>query len=122
MSDIIDLKDVLERVQDDKELLLELLDIFQEDFVDKRKALGQAVQSNDLANIKLIAHSLKGSSGNISAKPIHASCLKIEQLLKENKINSVSAVLSEIDGQFAQLKQYAVELKQKFNLPDQRKT
>ena len=35
-EDIIDLPDVLERVQDDKELLLELLDIFQEDFVSKR--------------------------------------------------------------------------------------
>jgi len=40
-EEIIDLKDVLERVQDDKELLDELLDIYQEDFVQKRQALGK---------------------------------------------------------------------------------
>jgi hypothetical protein len=42
-EEIIDLKDVLERVQDDKELLAELFDIYQEDFVIKRKALGDAI-------------------------------------------------------------------------------
>ena len=32
-EEIIDLKEVLERVQDDRELLNELLDIYQEDFL-----------------------------------------------------------------------------------------
>ncbi len=51
-EEIIDLKDVLERVQDDKELLDELFDIYQEDFVIKRKALGDAIAANDIAKIK----------------------------------------------------------------------
>ena len=42
-EEIIDLKEVLERVQDDKELLDELFDIYQEDFVQKRQALGEAI-------------------------------------------------------------------------------
>ena len=77
-EEIIDLKDVLERVQDDKELLAELFDIYQEDFVVKRKALGDAIAAKDIAKIKEVAHSMKGSSGNISAKPLHAACLKLE--------------------------------------------
>ncbi len=66
-EEIIDLKDVLERVQDDKELLAELFDIYQEDFVVKRQALGEAITAKDITKIKEIAHSMKGSSGNISA-------------------------------------------------------
>ncbi len=49
VEEIIDLKDVLERVQDDKELLGELFDIYLEDFVVKRKALGDAIAAGDIA-------------------------------------------------------------------------
>ena len=83
-EEIIDLKDVLERVQDDKELLAELFDIYEEDFLIKRKVLGEAIAAGDIAKIKEVAHSMKGSSGNISAKPLHAACLKLESLAKEN--------------------------------------
>ena len=44
MNDIIDLKDALERVQDDKELLFELFSIFQEDFPGKRDSIWAAFQ------------------------------------------------------------------------------
>ena len=36
---IIDLKEFLERVQDDRELLVEIADIYEQDFVEKRKIL-----------------------------------------------------------------------------------
>ena len=38
-EEILDLKEVMERVQDDKELLLELFDIFITDYSEKRKLL-----------------------------------------------------------------------------------
>src|SRR5271168_3783777 len=99
-QEIIDLKDVLERVQGDKELLVELLDIYQEDFVTKRKALGDAISAGDIGKIKEVAHSMKGSSGNISAKPLHAACLKLEMLAKEGKTDGMQEVASAIDGYF----------------------
>jgi HPt (histidine-containing phosphotransfer) domain-containing protein len=114
MSEIIDLKDFLERVQDDKELLVELLDIFQEDFVGKRQTLGEAVKSNDVTKIKEIAHSLKGASGNISAKEMHANFLKIEQSAKNNDLTQISTILLSVDEQFEQIKQFAVKTKKEF--------
>jgi len=108
MSDeIIDLKDVLERVQDDKELLDELFDIYQEDFVIKRKALGDAIAAHDIPKIKEIAHSMKGSSGNISAKPLHAACLKLEMLAKDGKTDGMQEVAVAIDGYFEEVKIFA---------------
>jgi HPt (histidine-containing phosphotransfer) domain-containing protein len=114
MSDIIDLKDFMERVQDDKELLVELLDIFQEDFVGKRAAMGEAVKSNDVTKVKEVAHSLKGASGNISAKEMHANFLKIEQSAKNGDLSQIPPILQSIDGQFEQIKAFAVKVKKDF--------
>ena len=111
MSEIIDLKDFMERVQDDKELLVELLDIFQEDFVSKRQVLGEAVKTNDLNKIKEVAHGLKGASGNISAKEMHTNFLKLEELAKNSDFNQMPALLQNIDGQFEQIKQFTVKYK-----------
>lgn len=110
-EEIIDLKDVLERVQDDKELLVELFDIYQEDFIAKRKALGDAIASNDIPKVKEVAHSMKGSSGNISAKPMHAACLKLEMLAKEGKTDGMQEVAVAIDGYFERIKIFAANFK-----------
>lgn len=113
-EDIIDLKDVLDRVQDDKELLLELLDIYQEDFVTKRQALGEAVAAKDFAKIKEVAHSMKGASGNISAKRMHETCLQMEQLARAGDISGIPGLVQTIDSQFEEVKANAIKLKKEF--------
>ena len=110
-EEVIDLKDVLERVQGDKELLADLFDIYQEDFVMKRKALGDAITAGDIAKIKEAVHSMKGASGNISAKPMYAACLKLESLVKEGKTDGIQEVASVIDGYFEEVKIFAVRFK-----------
>ena len=107
----IDLKEFLERVQDDKELLLELLDIYQEDFVEKRKSLGEATDKKDVEQIKSVAHSMKGSSGNVSAKALHALCLRIEQAAKAGDTN-IGPLLSEMDQLFSKVKENIGQIKQ----------
>ena len=110
-EEIIDLKDFLERVQDDKELLAELLDIYQEDFVVKRQALNEAIAAHDIVKIKEVAHSMKGSSGNISAKSLHAACLKLESLAREGKTDGMQEVVLTIDGYFERIKVFAINFK-----------
>ena len=110
-EEIIDLKDVLERVQGDKELLAELFDIYEEDFVIKRKALGEAIAANDIGKVKEVAHSMKGSSGNISAKPLHAACLKLETLAKSGNTTGMQEIAVTIDGYFEEVKVFAVKFK-----------
>lgn len=111
---IIDLKDLMERVQDDKELVLELLDIYQEDFVTKRKALETAILSKDLQKVKETAHSMKGASGNISAKALHAVCLQMESMAKTGTTDGMERLLPTIDQLFSQIQQFAVQLKKEF--------
>lgn len=113
-DDIIDLPDILERVQDDKALLLELLDIFQEDFAGERRALGEAVTKKDFNKIRKGAHALKGASGNISAKRMSATCLQLEQLAKANTIAGMSDLVKTIDSQFEEVKANIEKLKKEF--------
>jgi len=114
MNQAIDLKEVLERVQDDKELLLELLSIFQEDFQQKRKSLDQFLQSKDSEQIKSIAHSLKGASGNISAKKLHGSFIKLETMAQSKEFDQMNQLVKDIDQQFSELELYTKQLVQQF--------
>lgn len=109
-TDIIDLAEVLERVQDDKELLVELFDIYKEDFLKKRQSLGDAIADKNIDKIKEIAHSMKGASGNISAKLIYASCLELEQLAKSGTTTGMDALVKKVDVQFSQVKNKTTEL------------
>ncbi len=110
-EEVIDLEDALKRVQGDKELLAELFDVYQEDFVIKRLALGDAIAAGDIAKIKDIVHSIKGSSGNISAKPLREACLKLEGMAIEGKTDGMQEVACAIDGYFEEVKVFAAHFK-----------
>ncbi len=110
----IDIKELLARVEDDKDLILELLDIFREDFEEKRAALRQAVQAKNFEQVNNVAHSLKGSSGNISAKTMHATCLKIEQLAEAGDANGIQEALAVLDQAFADVQADAQRIKKDF--------
>ena len=111
---VLDLKEVLERVQDDRELLLELLDIFFEDYPKKMKDIRTALQKKDTAQIQDLAHSMKGASGNVSAKKIHASFLAIVQMAKNSNFKAMEDSLGVLDGQFAELQSYCAQVKENF--------
>jgi len=102
-DEILDVDEFMERVQDDKELLLELLDIFVSDYLEKAKLIREAVSSDDFEQIKSIAHSLKGASGNISAKKLRESFVKLEELGKNSDTSGADELLSTMNQQFEEL-------------------
>lgn len=108
---VIDLDDVLERVQDDWELLLELLDIFEQDFSAKRPLLAQMVAEKSCEKIHDLAHSLKGASGNISAKALFQSFLQLEKMGESQDLSPAPELLKTIDAQFEDFKVRAAQLK-----------
>ena len=100
-NDSIDLNEFLERVQDDKELLLELIDIFAEDYEVKRKLLGEAVENNDYEEIKSVSHSLKGASGNISAKKLRLILLQFEEMGKSKDLSGSKEIIETLDKEYS---------------------
>lgn len=113
-EEILDLNELLERVQDDKELLVELLDIFVEDFQEKDKQLAAAIEQKNYDQIKSIAHSLKGASGNISAKALREVCIKIEEMGKANDLTGAADVVADMGKEFEALSSRISEVKNEF--------
>lgn len=111
---VIDLTEVLERVENDKELLLELFDIFEQDYQSKSSKLQAAVARNDFESVKDIVHSIKGAAGNISAKVMHADCVKIEQLAAGKDMPAVNAALSGLEKNFKDLQGQIQQIKKDF--------
>ena len=107
----IDLPDVLERVQHDRELLFELFDIFQDDFILKRKSVESLLTAQRATAIRDLAHSLKGAAGNISAKAIFAICLRMEQNSDQGDLSHIREDLTLLDGEFACFQDFVRELK-----------
>ena len=116
MSAIIDLKDALERVQDDKELLCELFDIFSEDFVGKRDTIWDAFKTGKVAEFQMVAHSLKGATGNISARQMHDNCVVLDRMGKDGEIADAGPALELLDRQFEELKVEIVRVKKEFGM------
>jgi len=110
----IDLPEFLERVQDDKDLILELLDIFDQDYAVKRKLFDDVVSKKDFEQLKSITHSLKGASGNISAKQLRSCFLKLEEMAKMNDVTHAPEVLKELDEHYQQYTAFKATLKEKF--------
>jgi len=105
-SSPIDLPSVLERVDNDQDFLESLLDLYQEDFVEKYDRLKTAVFAKDFAAIQEIGHSLKGASANLSLLPLQELCLRLERAGREQDSRSAEEALPLIEEEFNRLKEY----------------
>jgi len=110
----LDASDFMERVQGDKELFFELLDIFKKDFPGKRQALQEAIANKDNLSIEHVSHFLKGSCGNISAVPLRVIFAELEKKGKENDLQGLEEYLEKIDREYVDLLKCVEELRTKF--------
>lgn len=111
---VVDLNEVMERVQDDKELLLELFEIFANDYIKKVQTLKTAVKDKNFEVIKDVIHSIKGAAGNISAKLVHGVCSTIEQQSVQKDIAAIEGALPILDGHFKDLQVRVEQIKKEF--------
>jgi len=109
---VVDVEEALERVQDDRELLIELFDIFQEDYAKKRKEIDDVLSKGDFDQLKNIAHSIKGASSNISAKNIYVSLLELESIAADGEVERINELMKLIDVKHDELSARIIKLKQ----------
>lgn len=101
--EVLHLHEFLERIQNDRALLWELLDIFVEDFRQKRGQLHEAAQNSDATQVRKLAHALKGSSANISAHQLAAVLSELERMGKNNALAGADKLLADMDTKFEAL-------------------
>lgn len=108
---IIDLDDVLKRLLDDKELVVELIEIFLDDTSKRIEEAKQSIDKKDCAQVADIAHSIKGAAANIGAKKLWKSFLDIEEMAHKQDLSEAPAVIQRAVVEFEELKAYFPSLK-----------
>ena len=84
-KDFIDLEELLERTENDRELMRDLLTIFKEEFRQHLRALREAVESLNTNRVTMEAHSLKGMLSNLAAVEAAAAVAELERLGRNNE-------------------------------------
>ncbi len=79
-------------------IFLELVDLFRESTPPLLSRACEALQ--DPTQLRLIAHTLKGSCANFGAHPMEALCLELEQLGRLGDTTGARKVIDAIEQEF----------------------
>lgn len=101
-----DLDKALDIVDQDKEFLKELMEIFNSDYPKKLSAIYQAIKEKDFKTLNEIAHGLKGAAGNLFLTKAYELSLELEKRGKENKIEGAEEIYKELEEELEQFKKF----------------
>ena len=101
LAEFVNLPELLERVENDEDLLEELFSLFQEDLPGSREALQTAIDKGDLGEIERAAHRLKGMLANLSAKRAAALAAEIESTARADNAQKIPELMLTFDPQIA---------------------
>jgi HPt (histidine-containing phosphotransfer) domain-containing protein len=91
------LEELKEIMEDD---FLELLRAFLSDSEMRIKGLKSAYAANDHDDARIIAHSFKGSSGNIGARGLSQLCKELEELAKGERTSDAGSLIDGLEAEF----------------------
>lgn len=97
IAPFIDFQELLDRVDNDRQLLYELFSIFKDDFPGSLAKLRDAVTRGDLAEIARLSHTLKGTLGNLAADPAMNSAARLEQTARAGQAAQLTAALADFE-------------------------
>jgi HPt (histidine-containing phosphotransfer) domain-containing protein len=87
------LAELVDRIDNDQELLRDLLKIFKEDFPRTMQSLESAVAAEDLKNASRLSHTLKGMLASLGATRAAAAAGKLEVLATAGETASLRGAL-----------------------------
>ncbi|MFO7728618.1 MAG: response regulator [Desulfonatronovibrio sp.] len=99
-------EDMLARLGNDHDLVLEILYQFLEEAPERVRQLKQAVQKEDLRKIHVSAHTIKGLAANISAPDLVRVALELEKCGKDNNFAGVLSAMPQLEEKMARLKTF----------------
>lgn len=88
---LIDFEKLLVRMEDDRELIREIFEVFVSEYPERRSKFERALSSADMKGMVLLAHSLKGASGTLHAEPLRGVCFELERAAREEDAGKVAA-------------------------------
>jgi two-component system, sensor histidine kinase and response regulator len=102
----VDFSAALRWVDDDRELLTELIEIFLEDCPKRLQELDQSVKEGNASGVRQAAHSLKGMVAGFNAGSAHGLAAEMEGLGKAGDLSKALGHLSTLQLEFARVMNY----------------
>ncbi len=85
-------------------MLSELTEMFLEDTSSALAALEEASKSEDASSLKRVAHTLKGSSGNMGARGMAELCAKLQVVGASGDLSRASPLLERLKAEFGRVR------------------
>ena len=96
LSTEIDLEATLDRLCGDSALLLEILDMFLDEFTNQQAGLSSQVHSEDYAGLAAKAHYFKGIAQNLGLLKFLSAIQSLEKAAKEHNASSCIQALNSL--------------------------
>jgi HPt (histidine-containing phosphotransfer) domain-containing protein len=111
----IDFPELLSRVDNDRELLLDLMAIFKEEFPRHVRELTEVIAARDLKKMTVVSHTLKGMLANLAVTRAASAAAKLEQLGRNNATgpeiaDALHAFQREVQGLLSEMEAYMTEV------------
>ena len=103
MDAVLDLPSVLERLDDDRDLLRELAQIFLEQAPAHLGQIQAAVRSGDAKTLRERAHALKGSAGTLAGSAVSKTAARLEQMGRDGDLNESQETCATLEADLGRL-------------------
>ncbi|MCI0700434.1 MAG: response regulator [Planctomycetia bacterium] len=110
-SQALDSAKLLKRIDGDRELLGELIELFLDESPKLMGAIRTAVAAKDGERLRVSAHTLKGSVGVFAATPAHDAAARLEALSRDQNWVEVEPALSKLEVAIRDLQIALTELR-----------
>jgi CheY-like chemotaxis protein/HPt (histidine-containing phosphotransfer) domain-containing protein len=105
----VDISATLQSVGGDQNLLVDLFEIFQQDYPKQLAELRDAIGVGDAERVTQVAHSLKGAVGYFGAQTVHALAYRLETMAHQAELEGASSVLQQLERELERLSAFVAE-------------
>jgi two-component system, sensor histidine kinase and response regulator len=104
-QEAVSASEILERCQGDRELLAEIVELFDSGSQTQLRAIALGIAQGDAAGLARTAHSLRGSIGNFSKGPAYRAVERLEEDALRNDLASVRVGFPSVEIAVQRLKE-----------------
>ncbi len=108
IESILNLSEAMTNLDGDAELLEEILDIFIDTAEDQLQNIQNCIEAEDVKQVAVQAHGMKGGASNFCAKKFVRSALRLEIKAKDGNLDGAQELLEGMKAAFEDLKEVSV--------------
>jgi PAS domain S-box-containing protein len=108
----VDMKDAMDRFDNDREFFREMLDQFLNLLPGQVKEIEKALAADDAETVQKTAHNIKGSAGTLSARRLYSIVLEMEESGRAGDLSGTGVLLEELKSEIGLLAEFASSLEE----------